>query len=82
MIVKTTALCDKLHRSIHFRGYSYPNNAYFNHIHRVLNELEDAYESIINYPFKKNEDTTIPDEVANTPKFQILINNGLLKEVT
>jgi len=82
MIVKTTTIFDNARRGFCAQGFCFPNHAYFNHIHRVLNQDQTAYESETNYRISKNEEANIPDEVINTPEFQELFTLGYVEEVT
>ena len=81
MIVKTTQAYDKFKPGLVKKCLKFRDDCYLCHTHRILNQDGTAYESVTHFPINKDEDTTIPDEVANSDKFQKLIKLRYLKEV-
>lgn len=82
MIVKTTQAYHKIKQGFNRKGLKFKDNCYLCYTHRVLNQDSTAYESETDYPINKDEDTTIPDEVANSSEFHQLIILGYLEVVS
>ncbi len=84
MIVRLTSTYEDYKKKFNSKGFKFSNteDIYFCYWYRVKDETGYAYESETPYTINKDEDTTIPDSVANSTEFQKLFTLGFLTEIT